>query len=86
MSGGATSGRNWQRRLRATERLKALATRYGADRLVAYMAEVLDYSERLMRAALSDLPDGEGAFRGSSATATAFPIIPTAATRRSGSA
>ena len=48
--------------LRATERLKALAERYGAERLVAYMAEVMDYSERLMRAALADLPDGEGAF------------------------
>jgi N-methylhydantoinase B len=48
--------------LRATERLKALAQRYGADRLIAYMAEVMDYSERLMRAALSDLPDGEGYF------------------------
>ena len=48
--------------LRATERLQALARRYGADRLVAYMAEVLDYSERLMRAALADLPDGEGYF------------------------
>src|SRR5262249_37292562 len=48
--------------LRATERLKALAERYGTDRLIAYMAEVMDYSERLMRAALSDLPDGEGAF------------------------
>jgi N-methylhydantoinase B len=48
--------------LRATERMKALAQRYGADRLVAYMAEVMDYSERLMRAALADLPDGEGYF------------------------
>ena len=48
--------------LRATERLKAMAARYGADRLVAYMGEILDYSERLMRAALSDLPDGEGSF------------------------
>ena len=48
--------------LRATERLKALAERYGAERLIAYMAEVMDYSERLMRAALADLPDGEGAF------------------------
>ena len=26
------------------------------------MAEVMDYSERLMRAMLSDLPDGEGYF------------------------
>lgn len=48
--------------LRATERLKALAQRYGAERLIAYMAEVMDYSERLMRATLSDLPDGEGYF------------------------
>jgi N-methylhydantoinase B len=48
--------------LRATERLKALGQRYGADRLITYMAEVMDYSERLMRAALSDLPDGEGYF------------------------
>jgi N-methylhydantoinase B len=48
--------------LRATERLKALAERYGAERLIGYMAEVLDYSERLMRAALADLPDGEGTF------------------------
>src|SRR5262249_47874064 len=30
--------------------------------LVAAMAQVMDYSERLMRATLADLPDGEGAF------------------------
>jgi N-methylhydantoinase B len=48
--------------LRATERLAALAARYGADGLVGYMAQVMDYSERLMRAALADLPDGEGSF------------------------
>ncbi len=48
--------------LRATERLETLADRYGAQRIIAYMAEVMDYSERLMRAALADLPDGEGAF------------------------
>jgi N-methylhydantoinase B len=48
--------------LRATERLEALARRYGADGLIAMMAEVMDYSERLMRAMLSDLPDGEGRF------------------------
>jgi len=48
--------------LRATERLKAMAQRYGARRIVAYMAEVMDYSERLMRATLADLPDGEGYF------------------------
>jgi len=48
--------------LRATERLAALAARYGADALVGWMGEVLDYSERLMRAALLDLPDGDGSF------------------------
>ena len=48
--------------LRATERLAALAARHGADVLIGYMAQVMDYSERLMRAALADLPDGEGSF------------------------
>lgn len=48
--------------LRATERLKTLADRYGAERLVEYMADVMNYSDRLMRAALSELPDGEGYF------------------------
>src|SRR5437764_2610337 len=48
--------------LRACERLQALAARYGSAELVGYMAQVMDYSERLMRAALLDLPDGEGAF------------------------
>src|SRR5690606_38010994 len=48
--------------LRATERLQALASRYGARMIVANMAAVMDYSERLMRAALADLPDGEGSF------------------------
>ena len=36
--------------LRATERLKALARRYGSAELIGYMAQVMDYSERLMRA------------------------------------
>jgi N-methylhydantoinase B len=48
--------------LRATERLQALAQRYGSAELIGYMAQVMDYSERLMRAALIDLPDGEGSF------------------------
>jgi N-methylhydantoinase B len=48
--------------LRATERLEALARRYGSEELVATMAEVMDYSERLMRAMLAELPDGEGRF------------------------
>jgi N-methylhydantoinase B len=48
--------------LRACQRLEALAERYGPDTLVRTMADVMDYSERLMRAMLSDLPDGVGAF------------------------
>ena len=48
--------------LRASERLRALADRYGGAELVGLMAEVMDYSERLMRATLTDLPDGEGTF------------------------
>ena len=48
--------------LRAAERLSALARRYGAARLIDYMAQVMDYSERLMRTLLTDLPDGEGSF------------------------
>jgi N-methylhydantoinase B len=48
--------------LRATERLAALARRHGSEQLVGYMNQVMDYSERLMRATLDDLPDGEGAF------------------------
>jgi N-methylhydantoinase B len=48
--------------LRATERLQALARRYGGPEIIGYMAQVMDYSDRLMRAALMDLPDGEGSF------------------------
>jgi N-methylhydantoinase B len=47
---------------RACERLNALARSYGGAELIRYMAQVLDYSERLMRATLADLPDGEGVF------------------------
>ena len=48
--------------LRAVERLKQLAQRYGSAELIGYMKQVMDYSERLMRATLLDLPDGEGYF------------------------
>lgn len=48
--------------LGACERLKGLAVRYGTETLLATMAEVMDYSERLMRGMLADLPDGEGRF------------------------
>jgi N-methylhydantoinase B len=48
--------------LRAVERLQGLARRYGIKELIGYMREVMDYSDRLMRAMLMDLPDGEGSF------------------------
>jgi len=48
--------------LRAVERLKQLAQRYGSAELISYMKQVMDYSERLMRVTLMDLPDGEGYF------------------------
>ncbi|HVH75748.1 MAG TPA: hydantoinase B/oxoprolinase family protein [Stellaceae bacterium] len=47
---------------RAQQRLGALADKYGAEELMRIMAEVLDYSERMMRGALSALPDGEAEF------------------------
>jgi N-methylhydantoinase B len=48
--------------LRAVERLKQLAQRYGSAELIGYMKEVMDYSDRLMRTTLMELPDGEGYF------------------------
>src|SRR6516165_6546687 len=39
-----------------------LAATLRAAELIAYMAQVMDYSERLMRTTLMDLPDGEGVF------------------------
>lgn len=39
-----------------------LVGRYGAAAVSAYMEEVIDYAERLTRAALSDLPNGEWSF------------------------
>ena len=41
------------------KRLGALATKYGADRLEDAMQEMLNYSERRIRAAIRDLPDGQ---------------------------
>ncbi|MGE4220271.1 MAG: hydantoinase B/oxoprolinase family protein [Alphaproteobacteria bacterium] len=39
-----------------------LAERYGADELKSYMGELIDYAERMVRAAIRDLPDGSGEF------------------------
>ena len=47
---------------RATERLGALADKYGVDVLVATMDEVLNYSEKMMRTLLARLPDGNSTF------------------------
>ena len=47
---------------RAVTRLAALARRYGVERLMRIMQGVMDYSETLMRQALTALPDGEGSF------------------------
>lgn len=40
------------------KRLSALASRYGVGTMAEAMSEMLDYSERRMRAALGTLPDG----------------------------
>ena len=47
---------------RATERLGALADKYVIDVLVTTMAEVLNYSEKMMRTLLARLPDGKSTF------------------------
>jgi N-methylhydantoinase B/oxoprolinase/acetone carboxylase alpha subunit len=47
---------------RGAQRLKALARKCGAEELVRIMDEVLDYSGRMMLAALRRLPDGEASF------------------------
>ena len=47
---------------RATERLGTLADKYGVDVLVGTMAEVLNYSEKMMRTLLARLPDGKSTF------------------------
>ena len=39
-----------------------LVTRYGADDVVSFMDATMDYSERLTRHCLSELPDGEATF------------------------
>jgi N-methylhydantoinase B len=48
--------------LRGTARLAELARKHGVGPLLGIMQEVMDYSERMMRAALRALPDGTAAF------------------------
>jgi N-methylhydantoinase B len=46
----------------AEQQFMGLLERYGAEVVTAYMAEVIDYAERLTRAALAELPDGTWSF------------------------
>ena len=46
----------------AERQFAELVARYGADQVEAYMVETVDYAERLTRAALSNLPDGQWTF------------------------
>jgi len=47
---------------RGVLRLQELARKHGAERLLAIMQEVMDYSERLMRGMIAALPDGSATF------------------------
>lgn len=44
---------------RGEDRLSALVEKYGLKKVAFYMAALQDYSERMMRAALADLPRGK---------------------------
>ena len=46
----------------AARGMTELVARYGADGVVSLMAATMDYSERLTRHCLSELPDGEATF------------------------
>ncbi|WP_337876100.1 hydantoinase B/oxoprolinase family protein, partial [Elioraea sp.] len=46
----------------AETQLAELIARYGAEKVGLYMEEAIDYAERLTRAALAELPDGEWSF------------------------
>ena len=46
----------------AETRLRELVTRYGRARTLAYGAALQDYTERVMRATIAAIPDGEYAF------------------------
>ncbi len=46
----------------AEKQFLELVSRYGTEKVQNYMQEVIDYTERLMRAAIAELPDGEFSF------------------------
>ena len=43
----------------AEQAIHEMAARYGEEKLAHYMTELVDYAERMTRAAISDLPDGD---------------------------
>jgi N-methylhydantoinase B len=47
---------------RGVRRIKELARRFGKSELARYSRELIDYSERMMRMAISRIPDGDYAF------------------------
>ncbi|MFC1910622.1 hydantoinase B/oxoprolinase family protein [Chloroflexota bacterium] len=47
---------------RGEQRLIELAHKYGANTLLEYFDAILEYSEKGMRKAISDIPDGEASF------------------------
>lgn len=47
---------------RACARLQSLASKYGTATVLKTMDDILNYSERLMRVRLAELPDGEAVF------------------------
>ncbi len=47
---------------RGAERLSVLARKYGSASLRRIMADIMDYSELMMRRAIAKLADGEGVF------------------------
>src|SRR4029079_8854399 len=46
----------------AEEQFAALVAKHGPEQIAAFMRETVDYAERLHRASLGELPDGEWSF------------------------
>jgi N-methylhydantoinase B/oxoprolinase/acetone carboxylase alpha subunit len=53
----------WMSLLRGEQRLRALESRHGMTRLNGLLKALLDYSERMMRASIARLPEGEYEFK-----------------------
>ena len=54
----AICGRSSPPAISPSRRVIELAAHYGAEKLAHYMTELVDYAERMTRAALRELPDG----------------------------